>query len=104
MRTEIPCLAHFARDWDNKVTTDASRTGLGKNFMAKTKQQQHPTNSVRQLVTGRCWEELFDRRVELLAVVWGLEKFRLDLHGIVVYVNIDHQALEPLVKRNRAYQ
>ena len=27
--TEIPCLAHFARDRDKIVSTDSSRTGLG---------------------------------------------------------------------------
>ena len=29
MITEIPSLAHFVRDRDNIVTTNASRTGLG---------------------------------------------------------------------------
>ena len=29
MLTEGPCLAHYAKDKDNIVTTDASTTGLG---------------------------------------------------------------------------
>ena len=33
--TEIPCLAHFARDRVNIVTTDASRTGLGITLWKK---------------------------------------------------------------------
>ena len=32
-----PCLAHFARDQDKIVITDASRTGLGKNLSQKQK-------------------------------------------------------------------
>ena len=28
MLTECPCLAHYAKDKDNMVTTDASKTGL----------------------------------------------------------------------------
>ena len=29
MLTEGPCLAHYAKDKDNMVTTDASKTALG---------------------------------------------------------------------------
>ena len=39
--------------------------------------------------------------LELLAVVWGLEKFRFYLYGKKVFLYTDHQALEPLIKRNR---
>ena len=39
--------------------------------------------------------------LELLAVVWGLEKFRFFLYGKNVFLYTDHQALEPLIKRNR---
>ena len=39
--------------------------------------------------------------LELLAVVWGLEKFRFYLYGKKVFFYTDHQALEPLIKRNR---
>ena len=34
-------------------------------------------------------------------MVWGLEKFRFYLYGKKVYLYTDHQALEPLIKRNR---
>ena len=40
--------------------------------------------------------------LELLAVVWGLEKFHFYLYGKVV--SLYHQALAPLIKRNRAYR
>ena len=39
--------------------------------------------------------------LELLAVVWGLEKFRFYLYGKKVFLYTGHQALEPLIKRNR---
>ena len=39
--------------------------------------------------------------MELLAVVWGLEKFRFYVYGKKVHLYTDHQALEPLIKRNR---
>ena len=34
-------------------------------------------------------------------MVWGLEKFRFYLYGKKVFLYLDHQALEPLIKRNR---
>ena len=40
--------------------------------------------------------------LELLAVVWGLEKFLFNLYGKKVYLQTDHQALVPLIKRNRS--
>ena len=40
--------------------------------------------------------------LELLAVVWGLEKFRFYLYGKKVHLYTDHQALELLIKRNRS--
>ena len=40
--------------------------------------------------------------LELLAVVWGLEHFRLYLYGKPIKLLTDHQALEPLMKRNRS--
>ena len=38
--------------------------------------------------------------VELLAVVWGPEKFQFYIYGREVYLFKVHQALEPLIKRN----
>ena len=40
--------------------------------------------------------------LEVIAVVWGLEKFRFYLYGKKVHLYTDRQALEPLIKRNRS--
>ena len=40
--------------------------------------------------------------LELLAVVCEIEKFRLYLYGKKVHFYTDHQALKPLIKRNRS--
>ena len=39
--------------------------------------------------------------LELLAVVWGSEKFRFSLYGKKVFLFTDHQAVDLLNKRNR---
>ena len=35
MLTEGPCLAHYAKDKDNMISTDASTTGLGTTLWQK---------------------------------------------------------------------
>ena len=40
--------------------------------------------------------------LELLAVVWGLERFRFHLYGKQVQLESDNQILEPLLKQNKA--
>ena len=42
--------------------------------------------------------------LEVLAVVWSLEHFRLYIYGKPIKLLTDHQALEPLIKRNRSNQ
>ena len=39
--------------------------------------------------------------LELLAVVWGLERFRFYLYGKQVQLFSDHQTLEPLLKKKQ---
>ena len=38
----------------------------------------------------------------MLAVVWGLEHFRLYFYGKPIKLLTDHQALDPLIERNRS--
>ena len=63
MVTKTQCLAHFARDRDSIVTTDASRTGPGKTLWQKQKRQHNPNNRIRQQIFERHREKLIDRRV-----------------------------------------
>ena len=101
MLTEGPCLAHYAKDKDNMVTTDASKTGLGKTLW-----QKQDDGNIKPIAYGSRYLNDTEKNysigeLELLAVVWGLENFRFHLYGKKVYLYIGHQALEPLIKRNR---
>ena len=102
MLTEGPCLAHYAKDKDNIVTTDASTNGLEKTIWQKqddgnTKPITYGSRSLNDTEKKYSIGEL-----ELLAVVWGLEKFRFYLYGKKVHLYTDHQALEPLIKKTGA--
>ena len=101
MLPEGPCLAHYAKDKDNMVTTDASKTGLGITLW-----QKQDDGNIKPIAYGSRYLNDTEKNysigeLELLAVVWGLEKFRFYLYGKKVYLYTDHQALEPLIKRNR---
>ena len=101
MLTEEPALAHYAKDRDNIVTTDASKTGLGITLW-----QRQADGELKSIAFGSRFLNDSEKKysigeLELLAVVWGLEKFRFYLYGKKVFLYTDHQALEPLIKRNR---
>ena len=100
--TEIPCLAHFNSDYPKIITTDASTKGLGATLW-----KEQPDGKLKPI--GFASRFLSDtekkyaiNELELLAVVWGLEHFRLFINGKPIKLLTDHQALEPLIKRNHS--
>ena len=100
--TEIPCLAHYNSNYPNIITNDASTKGLGATLW-----QEQPDGKLKPI--GFASRFLSDtekkyaiNELELLAVVWGLEHFRLYIYGKPIKPLTDHQALEPLIKRNRS--
>ena len=102
MLHDKPCLAHYAKEKCNMVTTDASKTGLGITLWLKK-----DNGEIKRIAFGSRYLKDTEKNysiceLELLAVVWGIEKFRFYLYGKKVHLCTDHQALEPLVKRNRS--
>ena len=99
MLTEGPCLAHYAKDKDNIVTTDTGTTGLGITLW-----QKHDIGNTKSIAYGSRYLNDTEKKysigeLELLAVVWGI---RFTLYGKKVHLYTNHQALEPLIKRNRS--
>ena len=73
MVTEGPCLAHYAKDKENIVTTDASTTGLGITLW-----QKQDDGNTKPIAFGSRYLNDTEKKysigeLELLAVVWGLE-------------------------------
>ena len=78
---EIPCLAHNNSDYPNIITTNASTKGLGATLW-----QEQPDGKLKPI--GFASRFLSDtekkyaiNELELLAVAWGLEHFRLNNYG-----------------------
>ena len=76
MLTEEPALAHYAKDKDIIVTTDASRTGLGITLWQKQADGELKPIAFSSRFLNDSEKSYSIGELELLAVVWGLEKFR----------------------------
>ena len=99
---EIPCLAHYSSIRPNTITTDASTKGLGATLW-----QEQDIGDLKPIAFASRFLSDTEKKyaineLELLAVVWGLEHFRLYIYGKPVKLLTDHQALVPLIKRNRS--
>ena len=90
-------MAHFARDQDNIVSTDASRSEVGITLWQK---QNDDTIRPKAFASRYLNEELFNLRVGITSSSMATRetsKVRIFLNGKVVHLYTDHQALEPLI-------
>ena len=84
------------------ITTDASTKGLGATlWQQQTDGKLKPISSASRSLSDT-EKKYAINELDLLAVVWGLEHFRLYIYGQPIKLLTDHQALEPLIKRNRS--
>ena len=100
--TEIPCLAHYNSNLQNIITTDASIKGLGATLWQKQENGDIKPISYASRFLSDAEKKYAINELELLAVVWGLEHFRLYIYGKPITILTDHKSLEPLLKRNRS--
>ena len=98
--TTLPCLAHYNGNKENIVTTDARKTGLGVAVWQQQGNRELKPIAYASRYLNDAEKKYSIGELELLAVVWGLERFRFHLYGKHVQLFSDHQALEPLLKRN----
>ena len=99
---EIPCLAHYDLDYPNIITTDASTKGLGATLLREKSDGNLKLIEFASRFLSDTEKIYAINELELLAVVRGLEHFRLNIYGKPIKLLTDHQALEPLIKRNRS--
>ena len=101
--TEAPCLAHFDPKRDNYITTDACNTGLGATLWQKEGVVFRPVAFDSRFLTD-CEKKYAINELELFGALWGLEHFRYYVYGKRVSLLTDHQAVQPLLKKNRAHK
>ena len=100
--TQLPGLAHYNSKSENILTTDASTKGLGATLWQKQNDGNLKPIGFASRFLSDTEKKYAINELELLAVVWGLEHFRLYIYGKPIELLTDHQALEPLIKRNRS--
>ena len=66
-----------------------------------SRQRRTKTNCIFHPLPSRYPKKKFIDDLELLAVVWELERVRFHIYGKQFKVVLDHQALEPPLKRNQ---
>ena len=98
----MPCLAHYNADNQNILTTDASAKRLGATLWQKQNDGTLKPIGFASRFLSATEKKYAINELELLAVVWGLEHFRLYIYGKPIELLTDHQALEPLIKRKRS--
>ena len=101
--TEAPCLAHIDPKRDNYITTNACNTGFGATLWQKEGEVFRPVAFASRFFTD-CETKHAINELELLGALWGLEYFRYYVYGKRVNLLTDHQALQPLLKNNRAHK
>ena len=98
--TKIPCLAHYNAQSENIITTDTSTKGLEATLWQPQKTGKLKPIGFASRFSSDTEKKYPINELELLGVVWGLEYFRLHIYGKPIELLTDHQALEPLIKRN----
>ena len=78
------------------MTTDACNTGLGATLWQKEGGTFRPVAFASRFLTN-C-------ELELLGALWWLKYLTFYVYGKKVNLLNDHQAIQPLLKRNRAYK
>ena len=80
MLTKGACQAHYAKDKDNIVTTDDSTTGLGTTLWQKQDNGNTKPIAYGSRFLNDTGKKYSIGELELLAVVWGLERVRFYLY------------------------
>ena len=79
--TQLPCLAHYNSNKETILTTDASTKGLGATLWQKQNDENFKPVGFASRFLSDTEKKNAINELELLAVVWGLEHFRLYVYG-----------------------
>ena len=101
MLPEEPGLAHYAKDKENKVT-DASKASLGITLWQMQVNGELEPIAFMSRFLNDIEKKLFNRRIKTSSNCLAIRKIPILFIGRKVYLYADHQALEPLNKRNRS--
>ena len=93
--TAAPVLVYFDDDKDLELQVDSSQDGLGAVLMQDGKPIEFASRALTE--TEQRWAQI---EKEMLAIVYGLERFDQYTYGRKVYVTTDHKPLEMIIKKS----
>ena len=93
--TQAPVLKYFDPDLPTVLQCHASMNGLGACIL---KQSHSIAYASRSLSPNECQYAQIEK--ELLAIVFGMEKFEGYTYGRKVHVNTDHKPLDSIMKKS----
>ncbi|PIK48383.1 hypothetical protein BSL78_14743 [Apostichopus japonicus] len=94
LATKAPVLRYFDIDKPVKISVDASQKGLGAVLL----QEEHPVAYASRSLTPT-QQGYAQIEKEMLAIVYGCEKFHQYIYGKEVLVESDHKPLEAIVRK-----
>ena len=97
--TNLSCLAHYNRNKEMIVTTDVCETGLVVALWQKQRNGVQTPIAFASRYLNDAEKKCSIGELEVLAGLWGLERFRFHLYGKQVLLFSGHQAHEPLLKK-----
>ena len=92
--TKAPVLAYYDAAKDIMLQTDASKNGLGATLLQNGRPIAYASKSLNE--SQRAYAQI---EKELLAIVFGCEKFHEYLYGRQVTVESDHKPIEAIMKK-----
>ena len=92
--TKAPVLAYFDNDKPTVLNVDASGTGLGAVILQDGKPLAFSSKTL-----SSCEQRYANIERELLAILWGAQKFHTYVYGRKVLVETDHKPLEAIFKK-----
>lgn len=92
--TSAPVLAYFDNQKETVLNVDASSTGLGGVIIQEGRPVAYGSKKL-----SSCETRYANIERELLAIVWGAEKFHTFVYGRRVVVETDHKPLEAIFKK-----
>ena len=93
--TSEPVLQYFDMTKETHLQVDASKSGLGAVLLQDNKPVAYASRSLTETETNY---PQIDK--ELLAVVFGCERFHNYLYGRQVYIQTDHKPLVPIIDKS----
>ena len=93
--TNAPALAYFENDKETVLNVDASSTGLGGVVLQEGKPVAYGSRTLT-----KCEQRYANIERELLAIVWGVEKFHTYMYGRKVVVETDPKPLQAIFRKS----